>query len=86
MARKSTQLSPSLTPTLGTGIDSEYWNRFQNQIFIVAMIPIPIPAKNGIITSLIPGRPLRQWGHEEEDGLFRDRGEIQGLRGGGTGP
>ena len=50
------------------------------------MILIPIPEKNGITTSLIPGRPLRQWGHEEEDGLFRDRGEIQGLRGGGTGP
>ena len=30
-------------------IDSRYWNRFQNRI---SMIPIPIPAKKGIITPL----------------------------------
>ena len=33
-----------------TGIDSRYWNRFQNRI---SMIPIQIPAKNGIITPLV---------------------------------
>ena len=30
-----------------TGINSGYWNQFQNRIFM-----IPIPAKNGIITPL----------------------------------
>ena len=39
-----------------TVIDSGYWNRFQNQIFIMVMIPIP--AKNGMITPLIDGIAL----------------------------
>ena len=38
---------------LCTGIDSGYWNRFQNGIFIMAVIPILIPEKNGIITPLV---------------------------------